>query len=271
MTRHQSIALLLCAGALTSCRLYDTNAVQDIATPAPSSRIKFHNFSPSSVGVNFFANDVKMTAISSSRCTVPVPADTLACNTTGIELTTGVAFGSLGSGGLYDAIAPGQSTLTAKIAATQTVVSSVTQTIADGKYYSFFMSGIYNATTTNAEAFVVEDPIPSGTIDFTTAYVRFVNAVSNGTGPTTLYAKNTTTSVETAVGAAVAYKAAGAFTALPFGIYDVGARYAGQSTNVTGLSRTTLNLVGGRVYTITALGNTATASTMSLDFTSNQR
>src|SRR6266545_1093286 len=110
MTIHRSIAALLCAGVLTSCRLFDTNAVQDIAAPAPNSRIKFHNFSPGSVGVNFFANNVKMTAISSSRCVAPVPADTLACKTTGIEATTGVAFASVASGGLYAAIASGQYT-----------------------------------------------------------------------------------------------------------------------------------------------------------------
>jgi hypothetical protein len=271
MTRHRSIAALLCAGVLASCSLYDKNAVQDIAGPAANSRIKFHNFSPGSVGVNFFANNVKMNAISVSRCVAPVPADTLACRTTGIESTTGVAFASLGSGGLYAAITPAAYTLTAKIAATDTVVSTVSQSIEDKKYYSFFMSGIYSTTSKTAEAFIVEDPIPAGTIDFSTAYVRFVNAVSNASGSMTLYAKNTTTSVETAVGTAVAYKAAGTFTALPFGTYDVGARLAGQATNVTGLSRTTLSFVGGRVYTITALGNTATASTMSLDFTSNQR
>lgn len=273
MTRHRSIATLLCAALLASCGLYDKNAVQSISGPTQNSRIKFHNFSPGSVGVNFFANNVKMSAISLSRCVAPVAAaDTLACKTTGIESATGVAFATVASGGLYDAIAPGQYTLTAKIATTETVVSTVAQTIEDKKYYSFYMSGVYNAAASSAEAFVVEDPIPSGTIDFNTAYVRFVNAVSNGTGPMTLYAKVTGgTTAETAVGAAVAYKAAGAFTAIPEGNYDVGARYAGQSTNVTGLSRTQLSLIGGRVYTITALGNTATSSTMSLDFTSNQR
>jgi len=270
MTRHTSIAALLCAGVLASCGIYDKNAVQVITGPTPNSRIKFHNFSPGSVGVNFFANDVKMTATSSSRCVAPVPADTLACNTTGIEATAGVTFGSLGSAGLYDAVTPGQYTLTSKIATTATVVSTLSQAIEDKKYYSFFMSGIYTASNT-AEAFIVEDPIPAGAIDFATAYVRFVNAVSNGTGPMTLFVKNATTSVETAAGAAVAYKAAGAFTAVPAGIYDAGARYTGQSANVTGLSRTTLSLVGGRVYTITAMGNTATSSTMALDFTSNQR
>src|SRR5437016_14348150 len=118
--------------------------------PEPTSRIKFHKFSPSSVGVNFFANNVKMTAISNSRCVAPVPADSLACKTTGIEATAGVAFGALGSAGLYDAITPGQYTLVSKIATTETVVSTLSQTIEDKKYYSFFMSGIYNAAANTA-------------------------------------------------------------------------------------------------------------------------
>ena len=48
--------------------------------------------------------------------------------------------------------------------------------------------------------------------DYTVAYVRFVNAISNA-APMTLYAKHTTTLTETAVGGAVTYKSAGAFTA----------------------------------------------------------
>lgn len=270
MNRHRSVAVLLCAALLSSCDLFDENAVQDITGPTPTTaRIKFHNFAPSSVGVNFFANDVKMTAISTTRCVNPVPADTLACKTTGIELTTGVAYGALASGGLYAAIAPGQYTVTAKMAAKDTIVSTVTQTITDGKYYSFFMSGIYNTTTKTADAFVVEDPIPTGAIDYTVAHVRFVDAISNATGDLNLYATNTTTTMETAVGGPVAYKAAGNYIALPEGTYDVRARYTGVTANL--ITRTTLSFVGGRVYTITARGNTATASTLGLDFTQNWR
>lgn len=183
-------------------------------------------------------------------------------------MTTGTAYGALAASGLYFGLAPGQTTLTAKMAAKDTVVSSVAQAIAAGKYYSFFMSGIYNTTTKTAEAFVVEDVIPA-TVDYSVALVRLVNAISNGTGDLNLVATNTTTTTSTNVGPAVAYKAAGAFVALAPGTYDFDVRYTGASTNL--VRRTGLSLEGGRVYTITARGSTATASTLGADFTSNQR
>ena len=43
-------------------------------------------------GVNFYANDTKMTAISS---------------TSGSESTTGTAYGAVGNSGIYSGIAPG--------------------------------------------------------------------------------------------------------------------------------------------------------------------
>jgi uncharacterized protein DUF4397 len=270
MHRHRSLAVLLCAAALSSCNWFDETGARAITAPVASARIKFHNFSPSSVGVNFFANDQKMTAVLTSVCGAPATAaDSLACSTTGIESTTGVAYGGVASGGRYDAIAPGQYTLAAKVAAKPDVVSSLSQAIGDGKYYSFFMSGVYNTTSKTAEAFVVEDPIPTGPADYTVANVRFVNAVSNGTGPLTLYLTNAETKAETAIGSAVAYKSAGAFVTIPPGTYSLAARYSGSTTNV--ITRTGLAFLGGGVYTVTARGSTATTSTLGFDFTENQR
>jgi len=264
------MAVLLCAAMLSSCNWFDDTGVRDITAPMPSSRIKFHNFAPSSVGVNFYANDTKMTAVLTSACGSPTTAaDSTACSTTGIESATGVNFGSLGSGGLYDAIAPGQYTLTARVAGKPDVVATAAQAIADGKYYSFFMSGVYNTTTKTADAFVVEDPIPTGPVDYTVAYVRLVNAVSDGVGPLTLYITNAETKAEAAVGGPVAYKTAGAFVAVPAGTYSLAARYSGSSTNV--LSRTSASFIGGRVYSVTARGSTVTTSTLALDVTENQR
>lgn len=270
MHRQLSLTVLLSAAVLSSCNWYDGTGVQDITAPVPSARIKFHNFSPSSVGVNFYANDVKMTAVLTSACFRPATAaDSTACATAGIESTTGTGYGGLGSGGLYDAIAPGQYTLAAKIAAKGDVVSTASQAIADGKYYSFFMSGVYNTTSNTAESFVVEDPIPTGAVDYSIAYVRLVDAVSNATGPLTLYATNAETKAETAIGGAVAYKNAGAFVSVPAGTYSLAARYGGSATNV--ISRTSASFVGGSVYTVTARGSTATTSTLFLDVTENQR
>jgi hypothetical protein len=273
MNRLSSIAALLCAAALSACDLFDKNAVQGITGPTvASSRVKFFNFGVSSPGVNFYADNVKMSAISSTRCVVPTAADSVACLSTGIESTTGLVYNEAASGGLYIGIDPGARAFTGRIAAATDnglAISTVNATIDAGKYYSFYQSGIYNATAKTIDAFVVEDVMPSGPIDYAVAHVRFVNAISNGTGDLNLFATNTTTTTESAVGGPTAYKAAGAFMAVPAGTYNFRAAYTGASTNL--ITRNGLSLVGGRVYTITARGSTATTSTLGLDFTMNQR
>jgi len=235
--------------------------VRDISGPPPAaSRIKFFNFGVGAPGVNFYADNTKMTAISSA--------------TPGVESTTGVNYSQVGNGGAYSAIAPGQYTLAGKIAATvdkDLAISTVPATIADGKYYSFYMSGFYNTTTKTVEGFVVEDPVAAPT-DFTVATVRFVNAISNA-NPMTLYAKNTTTATEVAVGAEVAYKGAGALASLPAGFYDLSTRYTGVTTNA--IVRTGVQFLAGRMYTIGARGDITIVSTTAtnrpfLDNTANR-
>lgn len=274
MSRLKTFAVLVgTAAAIAACDICDENAVQDFTGPTPTtSRVKFFNFGVSSPGVNFYADDEKMSAVASTRCTTPTPADSAACATTGIEATTGVAYSGAASGGLYMAISPGAHTLSGRIAATTDnglAISTVPTTVEQGKYYSFYQSGIYNATTKTVDAFVVEDVMPAGPVGDDVAYVRFVNAISNGTGDLNLFATNTTTTTESPVGGAVAYKSAGAFVELPEGTYNLRAAYTGAGTNL--ITRTGLSFVGGRVYTITARGSTATASTLGLDFTQNHR
>ena len=256
MNTFRSIAMLLCAVALTAC---EKNGVQDITGSLPGARIKFFNFGTNAPAVNFYANDSKITAITSA---------------TGVEAVTGVSSGGVGSGGFYSAIQPGAYTFTGKIAAAvdkDLVVSRATATLVDGKAYSFYISGIYDATAKTAEAFVVEDPFVD-TLDYTVAYVRFVNAIPNA-NPMTLYAKNSTTAAEVPVGGAVAYKAGGAFVALPSAVYDLTTRYAGSATNV--ITRTAVSFVAGKVYTIGARGDiTVTSTTLAtrpqLDNTANR-
>jgi hypothetical protein len=255
MNRQKSFAVLLCAAVLAACS-YEKNAVQDITAPDPGSRIKFFNFGVNAPGVNFYANDTKVTAVSATGCAIPPLPE--ACTTTGIEATTGVAYGGVGLAGLYSALAPGQYTFTGRIAATidkDLPISSVGIALTDGMYYSFYQSGFYNTTTKTVEAFVVEDPFPTQ-IDFSLAYVRFVHAISNAQ-PMRLFAKNTTTTTEVPVGAEVAYKSAAAFTGIPPGSYDLSTRYAGLSTNA--LTRPAVSFAAGRVYTITARGDITVA------------
>jgi len=256
MKRHAALAgLLLFAAVLSSC---DKNAVQDITAPPPASRIKFFNFGVNAPGVNFYANDTKMTAVTSA---------------TGVESTTGTVYGGVGSGGFYDGIAPGQYTVAGKIAAAtdkDLAIATIPATIADGKLYSAYLSGFYNTATKTVDGFVVEDPVPA--VDYTVAYIRFVNAISNSSAMT-LFAKNTVTTTEVALGGAAAYKAAGAFTALPEGVYDLSTRVAGSGANA--ISRAGVSFLAGRVYTIGARGDMTVVSTTAtnrpfLDNTANR-
>jgi hypothetical protein len=259
MRPHRAYPLLLAVLVLTSC---DETAVRDITGPDAGARVKFFNFGVNAPAVNFYANDTKMTAISS---------------TSGTESTNGVAFGAAGSGGLYNAIEPAQATLTGRIAAAtdkDLPIATVTTNIEDGKHYSFYMSGIYSTATKTVEAFVVEDPFGEA-IDYSVAYVRFVNAISNA-NPMTLYATNTGTTPPGAavpVGGEVAYKGAGTFTPLPEGVYTLTTRYAGSATNV--ITRTGVSFLAGRVYTVTSRGDITVTSTTSairpqLDNTANR-
>ena len=242
MNRFRSLAVLLCAAMLTSC---EKNGIQELMTSAPGARIKFFNYGVNAPGVNFYANNAKMTAIGSA---------------TGTEAVIGTAYGAAGSGGFYSGIAPGQYTLTGRIAAAtdkDVAISNVAASLADGKFYSYYQSGFYNTTTKTVDAFIVEDPFVAE-IDYSVAYVRFVNAISNA-NPMTLYVKNRATGAEVTVGAAVPYKGAGAFVAVPNGVYDLSTRYTGVATNA--ISRTEVSFSAGLVYTIGARGDITVTST----------
>jgi Domain of unknown function (DUF4397) len=266
MNRYRSTIALVCAALLTAC---GDSAVQKITSALPGSAIKFYNFGVCGTtqttttscmpNVNFYANDTKMTAISS---------------TTGSESSTGTAYGSVGNGALYSGIEPGQYTISGRISAAgadkDAPVSNTPVTLADGKFYSYYLSGFYNATAKTVDSFIVEDDLPAA--DFSVTYVRFVNAISNS-NPMILYAKNPTSGVETAIGGAVAYKSAGPFVSLPAGPYDLSTRYAGTTTDV--ITRKAVGFSPGHVYTISSRGDITITSTTainrpSLDNTANK-
>jgi hypothetical protein len=266
MKRSRSAAALLCAALLSAC---GDSAVQKITTALPGSAIRFYNFgvcgtTPTSTtscmpSVNFYANDTKMTAVSS---------------TSGTESSLGTAYTALGNSGFYSGIAPGQYTISGRMSAAgpdkDVPVSNTPVTLSGGKYYSYYLSGFYNTTAKSVDSFIVADDLPA--IDFSVSYVRFVNAIANS-NPMTLYAKNTTTAVETAIGAETAYKGAGAFVSVAPGTYDLATRYSGTTTNA--ISRTAVAFVPGKIYTISARGDITITSTTAinrpvLDNTANQ-
>lgn len=239
-------AIVLAATLFAAC---DKNSVQDLPLePLLAARVKFFNFGVNAPGVNFYADQQKMTAVQSG---------------TGTEATTGVAYGGVGNGNSYSQLTSGAHTLTGRIAAAtdkDLVVATVTGPLDDGKYYSFYMSGFYNTTTKAVDAFLVEDPVSPPT-DFTMAYIRFVNTMSNAANPLRLYAKSTTgdtTAVDTLT-AGVAYQAATGFVTVPAGIYNLFARY--QDSTADKISRTGVTFLGGHMYTIGARGDMTVTST----------
>jgi hypothetical protein len=254
------MAALLCAAALAACDKYE---VQNITMPAvPGAQVRFFNFGVNAPSVNFYANTTKITATGSATCS-PTPTDTTQlriCRETGAEATTGVSYGagSVASTGMYSALTPGDYTLKGTIAATtdhDLAVASIATTLQVDKYYSYYVSGIYNATAKTVEAFLVEDPIPA--FDWSVAKVRFVNAISNSS-PMALIAKNTVTPfADTPIGGDVAYKSAGSFVSVAPGSYDL--RTTGTTANLP--TRAAVAFAAGRVYTISARGDITVSST----------
>lgn len=261
MTKLRTLALLLGAALVASC---GDEANQVIAGPETNggTRIRFFNFSVGGPGVHFYANDTKVAAVGEVSFTQDARTGVA---TGGTESITGTVFGGVSSGGYYNSIAPGTYAFNARIAATTDnglKIATISQAIASGKRYSIYLSGVYDAVAKTTDAFVVEDPF-SDTYDWANTTVRFVNAGSTSV-PLVLYAKNTTSGVETAVGAAVAYKGAGTFVTLAPGSYDFRAAAAGSSTNA--VTRAAVTLTAGKIYTISLRGTTS----LFLDNTANK-
>lgn len=270
MKKSKSILVLLAAlGVTAAC---EKNAVQGLDDPnaGNGANVKFFNFSVGSPQVNFYVNEQKVTAVSATGCFILTDENRAQCLASGIESTTGVAYGSGGNGTnvYYSDVTPGSVTVTGRIAAAtdkNLAIATLPATVDAGKFYSYYLSGIYNTTSKTTDSFIVEDVMPE--TDFSVAYVRFVNA-SSTTQPMTLFLTNRTTGEVVPIGGTVAYKSASGFIAVPATSYDLATRTAGSTTNV--FTRAQISFAVGRAYTITARGNTATASTMFLDNTANR-
>jgi Domain of unknown function (DUF4397) len=251
-------AALVAAVVVAACG--EKNAAQHISAPTAGSAVKFFNFGVNAPAVNFYADTQKISAVSSATCSSATDGkttDTL-CLSKGQETTSGTAYGANAStAGLYYSLPPGSYTLSGRITATTdkgVAISNTSATLENGKFYSYYLSGIYNTASKTVEAFVVEDPLP--TMDLTTTYVRFVNASSNSQ-PMTLHLKNAS-GADTTVGAAVAYKGASAFVRVDPGNYDISTYVAGSTTPV--ITKTGVSFNTGRVYTVTAYGDMTVAT-----------
>lgn len=259
MTRPLFVTALLSLAFLGAC---EKNAVQDITAPITGGAfIRFQNYAVSAPGVNFYANSQKISAISASTCTPAPTTPNAACTTTGAESTNGVAYGLSANGANYSMLAPGPYTFASKIAAVADnglAVSTANVTLAEGKFYTYFVSGIYNATTKSADAFVIEDNLPT-TFDYTKTYLRVVNASSNAPSiSATVQVQGTSDVVNVATN--VLYKSASPFATFAPGLTDVTITYRGVLTQ----SFTGVNFLAGHVLTLTLTGDATVTGTNGL-------
>ena len=265
MHRIRILAGLAAAVAIAAC---GDDGRQELAlAPETSARVKFFNFGVNTPGVNFYANDAKVTGVSSTSCTpLPTPPADSLCQSVGVETATGVGQGGAAAGGFYVGMPAGQYTLTGRIAATtdrNLAIASVPLAVADGKAYSFYISGIYTTTAKQPDAFAIDDNFPTDPSPDST-YIRFVHAIPNA-GPLTLSITNPTTGAAVGnIATAVAYKSGSRFLAFPLPrtfstTLNVVVRNAGGTTNL--FERTAISILPRRVYTLTARGDITVSAT----------
>ncbi len=236
-------ALLLLATIFVSCEKDGVHEIETTPTDA-GAQIKFFNFGVAAPSMNFYANDQKVTATLSGS---------------GAEAVAGVNYGSVFPVTNYALLPGGNYTFKGILSSTATVdpnvvVTNIPGNLDNGKFYSLYTSGFYNATTKTVDGFIVEDIIPAASA--TNAHVRFVNTIANATSAFDLVAKNTTTAAEIVIATNIGYKGVSTFTEVPNGVYEVYARYPGNSENVisrTGTSQ--VSFIAGRTYTISSRGD----------------
>jgi hypothetical protein len=266
MKKHIYIAALLLSTLVSACKKNGVHEVETVKTDA-GAQLKFYNFGINAPSVNFYANADKISATTSA---------------TGAEAVTGVSYGSVFPATNYALIAGGAYTFKGIIPSTavldkDAVVANIPGTIENGKFYSVYTSGFYNTATKIVDGFIVEDKVPTeAATPVTAANVRFVNTVPNGIANFDLIGKNTTTLAEVVIATNVKYKGASEFVQVPFGVYELYARYTGTAVNVISRNGTsTVSFIKGRSYTVSSRGDITVVSTTAtnrpfLDNTSNR-
>lgn len=216
--------------------------MKSIDGPVTGAGVKFFNFSMNSPVINYYANDIKVTA---------------ALSTTGAESgTTGLSYAAVYpainsyamiSPGIYDLKATRPSTATAD---PNLVINKWNAKLEEGKNYSLYLCGFYNTAAKSSDAFLLEDVLPP--IDTAATYVRFVHASPNA-NPVNFFMKNKTTGQEVSIASSVAYKTGSVFVKMPQGVYNLIIRYPSTTTDL--YTREDVSVNKSNTYTFTLRGD----------------
>lgn len=237
----------------------DKSAFQVIDAPPTGPNFRVYNFAVSGPQINVYVNDVKVSAIGS---------------TTGKESASGIAAYGIfpGTNSYVNIKNNGNITIKAMTPVNATtnpgvVTTTATSNFENGKFYSFFTTGVYNTTDKTTSSFVVEDVLPA--IDINFAYLRVVNTVANAANGFDLKLTNKATGEVIVISTAIPFQSASQFVKIPDGIYNIAATSVNTPTNYV-INRLDLTVAKGLVYTLAPRGSATTTSTLAIDMTRNR-
>jgi len=208
--------------------------------------IRFSHASQEGPMVNFYLDDQKVTTKSA----------------TGIGRQTGLFWSSTLSNtihpttygyvnvpaGSYTLQAVDTSTIKGAVTLAKKVIASAPVQLEDNVSYTAYLVG----KAGSLELLTVKDELPP--IDFSRAYIRFVNAMPGTPGDFDVKAIRTAPDAETIpVATSVAFKGESGYVPIPAGTYDFALYLNGSTTAYT--TYTGGAIVAGRVYTFYTKGN----------------
>lgn len=245
--------LAVIAVVISSCGEKDIIINEYTREPGDEAQVRFYNFGINSPSVNFYADNVKITASQSL---------------TGEMASTGVSFGATYPSIGYVEVPGGQNinlfskTPTTLVIPTNNVnnykqdteVSNmVVPKLESKKQYSLFIAGYFDKNTHKAESFIISDELPPS--DTSKVFIRFVNSGVAEAGTLSVKIsrmKGTEVLSEEIVDPALAFKSATEFKGFPYGTYKF-TIIPSNATNRTWERTITLNR--DRVHTIAIRGD----------------
>lgn len=263
MKKFKNIGVMLAAVSLFFVGCDKENVVDRAAEgEIVGAKIRLYNFAIGGPTVNFYSNEVKISAVGSSNA---------------LEALGGVVYGGEYPSNQYALAPAGNRNILAITPMNLAVNGAVTTAtipadLADGKFYSIYTSGIYNTVDKKSEGFYVEDVFPQ-TIDTAGAYVRIVNPCPNSSIRLLLQKTQTVAGVKTIieeveVGSDVEYQKASPFLLIKPGAWELVLTDKNSGKTAT---RAATGFLKQRVYTLSLRGNIVTGSPAAfIDFTTNK-
>ena len=248
-----TIYISIFALIISSCGEKDIIINEYTRVPGEEAQVRFYNFGINAPSVNFYANNVKITASQSL---------------TGEMAPTGVSFGATyPSIGYVEVPAGDQVNIFSKTPTTlvipannvnnykqDTEVSNLTATkLNSKKQYSLFIAGYFDKNTHQAESFIISDELPPS--DTSKVFVRFVNSgvAEAGTLSIKISRMNGTEVLsEEIVDPQLAFKSATEFKGFPYGTYKFTIIPANATNRIW---ERTITLNRDRVHTIAVRGD----------------